>query len=152
MGLLFDEVDSDVDGFISYREYFEFLKFFFNDGEYVEIPDPHTERFQGWLAEVSTQKLENVHISDSKAASSVLSSIFNETSEEVEFAHKNLFKLIIEPSMMSQKEIKKMLTFLHMAIIMLLRGHKTKIFRNWSQFNLSCQEFIDLIIDATEWA
>lgn len=130
---MFQEIDVDGDGFIGYKEYFEFLKSFFNDGEDA-LSSHYTKRFQGWLSEMSSKKLENVLINDAKAASAVLSTIFNETKDEVEFAHKNLFKLIIEPSTMSQKELKKMITFLHMAIIMLLRGHKSKTFKSWNNF------------------
>ena len=72
--------------------------------------------------------------------------------EEALQVYGNLFKLMIDSQSLNIDEIKKMSAFLHMAITMLFRGHKTRNLKRSAEFLLSEEEFIDLIVDATEWA
>lgn len=39
-----------------------------------------------------------------------------------------------------------------MGTTMLVRGHKTKSFKQWDRYLLSEEQFADLIIDSTDWA
>lgn len=94
---------------------------------------------------------QNTHPKKNQAVK-FLTEAFKEMSEAEESNYKNLFKLIVETSILTPKDHQKILTFLHMATTMLVRGHKTRYFKLWDQFVLSEEEFTDLIVDSTEWA
>lgn len=66
---------------------------------------------------------------------------------------RNLFRLIIDPNIyISDDDLRKIIVFLHVGLINLLRGHKARKFARWADFMLNKAEFIELVMAATEWA
>lgn len=162
--LLFSEIDLDKDGYITYREYFEFLKLYFRSGsiaaseETAPLPKISPEQeFAKWLNSESSKALRPYNLSsnlqvDENTLATLLKKIFRETDEEVDFVLRNLFKLLIDPNtLISNDDLRKIIIFLHVGLINLLRGHKAQRWSKWNEFKLSKQDFIDLVLAATEW-
>lgn len=83
----------------------------------------------------------------------LLKKIFRESDEEVDFVLRNLFRLLIDPNVyISDDDLRKIIVFLHVGLINLLRGHKQKRWAKWEEFKLNKNDFIELVLAATEWA
>ncbi len=77
----------------------------------------------------------------------LLKKIFRESDEEVDFVLRNLFRLIIDPNIyISDDDLRKIIVFLHVGLINLLRGHKQKRYQKWNEFKLNKKEFIELVL------
>ena len=64
-----------------------------------------------------------------------------------------MFKLIIDPDIyITDDDLRKILVFLHVGLVNLLRGHKAKKWVKWNEFKLNKSEFIELVLEATKWA
>lgn len=73
----------------------------------------------------------------------LLRKIFKETEDEVDFVLRNLFRLIIDPNIyISDDDLRKIIVFLHVGLINLLRGHKARKYVKWNEFMLNKEEFI----------
>jgi hypothetical protein len=53
--------------------------------------------------------------------------------------------------LVSNDDLRRIIIFLHVGLINLLRGHKAHRWAKWNEFKLSKQDFIDLVLAATEW-
>lgn len=155
----------DQDGQITYKEYFEFLALYFG-GESIAAAEETSpmprftpeQIFAKWLNRESAKALRPYRLSsnlkvDENTLANLLKKIFRETDEEVDFVLRNLFRLLIDPNIyITDDDLRKIIVFLHVGIINLLRGHKQRRWANWAQCKLTKQDFIDLVLMATEWA
>ena len=143
--VLFRDVDLDKDGFLTYKEYFEFLTLYFGsesiaaEEEIVPVPTLSPEQeFARWLNNESTKAVQPHKIGDNlkvdeKTLAGLLKKIFKEGDDEIDFALRNLFRLIINPDVyISEDDLRKILVFLHVGVINLLRGHKAKKWPTWN--------------------
>lgn len=53
--------------------------------------------------------------------------------------------------MYSDDDITRLLLILHIGLVILLRGHNNRRFGRWSDKLISQREFLDLILEATQW-
>ena len=162
--VLFSEVDLDKDGFITYKEYFEFLTLYFGSGSIAAAeeaaPKPSLtpeQEFTKWINSESSRALRTYNLSsnlkvDESTLAALLKKIFRETDEEVDFVLRNLFRLIIDPDVLiTDDDLRKIIIFLHVGLINLLRGHKAERWAGWRDFKLNKGDFIALIMTATDW-
>lgn len=90
---------------------------------------------------------------DKNSLSIILKRVFRELDLEIEFVLSDLFKIIFDIyNYSSEDEIRKLLLLLHIGIILLWRGHKAKRFVRWSDLMINQEEFVRLVLEATEWA
>jgi len=162
---LFKECDTNQDGLITYKEYFEFLTLYFGSesiaAEEEKVPLPKLtpeQEFAKWLNSESARALRPYRLSsnlkvDEDLLAKLLKKVFRETDDEIDFVRRNLFRLLIDPNIyITDDDLRKIIVFLHVGIINLLRGHKAKRWAKWREFKLNKQDFIDLVLMATEWA
>ena len=165
LSVLFRECDLDKDNLITYKEYFEFLTLYFGSEsiaaseEIAPLPKYTAEQeFAKWLNSESSKAIRPYQLSsnlkvDENTLANLLKKIFRETDEEVDFVLRNIFRLLIDPNIyITDDDLRKIIVFLHVGIINLLRGHKAHRWAKWNEFKLNKKDFIDLVLAATEWA
>lgn len=148
---LFSEVDVDHDGYITYKEYFEFLTYYFGSGSLAALQElvvkTHItlsieEEFGRWL-QFEASKALKAYVQpkmrmDKNSLAIILKRVFRELDPEIEFVLTDLFKIIFDIyNYSSDEEIRRLLLLLHIGIVLLLRGHKGRKFVRWSDFMIN---------------
>ena len=176
---LFQEIDLDRDGLITYREYFEFLKLFFGSESLASIDEfqirppsvitpvlpPVTtttisfeDEFTQWLIiEVGKVLRGRIQVGkqrfDTNLLSLILRQVFGELDLEITFVLERIYVILFDAnSLYSDQDLYRLLLILHLGLVILLRGHNNRRFGRWSDRLISEREFLDLILEATRWA
>jgi Ca2+-binding EF-hand superfamily protein len=167
--LLFSEVDLDHDGWITYQEYFEFLRFYFgslslvykekDNKPPVEPVDPYgklspEERFARITIDqlLLILKLYRFQPFSKVELARFLVEIFGLTDDEIEFAIIRFFRYdIFSGGYFLDTDVVRILLELYFAELILLRLHRAKKFARWSEFLLSLEDFLLIVELATGW-
>ena len=116
------------------------------------------QEFAKWLNLESVRAVKPYRLSSNlkvneNILADLLKKIFKESDEEVDFVLRHLFRLIIDPNVyITDDDLRKIIVFLHVGLINLLRGHKERRWAKWNEFKLSKDDFIELVLAATKWA
>lgn len=168
--LLFSEVDLDHDGWITYREYFEFLRYYFGSLSVVyrekvdkvvpvEPVDPYgklspEERFARITIDqlLLLLKLYKLQPFSKGELIRILIELFGLTEIEIEFAINNFFRYdIISGGYFLDTDVARILLEIWFAELVLLRFHRDKKFTRWDDRLISWAEFVILIEFSTVW-
>ena len=170
LAVLFTEVDLDNDGWISYAEYFQFLRYYFgslslvykekdNKVVPVEPVDPYAGLdFADRFARITIDqflliiKLYRWQPLDRSDLVRFLVTILGLNDQEIDFALINFFRYdIITGGYFLDTDIARILLELYFANIILLRLHRAKKFARWAELLISFEEFVHLVELATGW-
>jgi len=160
----------DHDGWISYKEYFEFLRYYFGTESLVykeklhavvkkEPLDPYAklsleERFaritiDQLLLLLKAYKLQPF---DRAELLRILLEIFGLHPHEVEYVIHNFFRYdVISNGYFLDTDVARILLELYFAELILLRLHRDKKIARWAQRLISLEEFLLLIDLASSW-
>jgi Ca2+-binding EF-hand superfamily protein len=149
---LFHEVDLDHDGWISYKEYFEFLRAYFGSQSLVyrerltgtivvKEYDPYSklsleERFARITIDqlLKILQLYKLQPFDSNEIVRILIEVFGLEPHEVEFALNNFFRYnVISSGYFLDTDVARILLELYFSELILLRLHRAKKFGRWQQ-------------------
>ena len=89
---------------------------------------------------------------DINALTIILRQVYRELDPEITFVIERIYAILFDAnSLYSDDDITRLLLILHIGLVILLRGHNNRRFGRWSDKLISQREFLDLILEATQW-